>query len=260
MNLSVPLGSLEVFLLTGVRIAAFLVIAPPFAHRGVPMRVKAMLAVGLGILMGPRAAVAAGQQAGMSVASGGAAFIGNIVIQVVAGAALGFLVALIFAAVQAAGDMIDLFGGFQVASAFDPLSLAQGGIFSRFYALTAVVLLFATNAYQIVILGLARTFDALPIGTPLNLGSMAEAATSGITNMFLGAIQIAGPLAIVLFLADVGLGLLTRAAPALNPFALGFPLKILLTLSLGALAYMALPEIIAALTNDSVEAVMEVAR
>ena len=46
--------------------------------------------------------------------------------------------------------------------------------------------------------------------------------------MFVAALQIAGPLLVVLFLADVGLGLLTRVAPALNAFALGFPLKILL--------------------------------
>ena len=54
--------------------------------------------------------------------------------------------------------------------------------------------------------------------------------TSAVTGMFLSAVQIAGPLLVVLFLADVGLGLLTRVAPALNAFSLGFPLKIMLTL------------------------------
>ena len=59
--------------------------------------------------------------------------------------------------------------------------------------------------------------------------------------MFLAAVQIAGPLLVVLFLADAGLGLLTRVAPALNAFALGFPLKILLTLTLAAVVFVALP-------------------
>ena len=60
---------------------------------------------------------------------------------------------------------------------------------------------------------------------------------TAVTQMFLAAVQIAGPLLVVLFLADVGLGLLTRVAPALNAFALGFPLKILLTLSLGGVVF-----------------------
>ncbi len=64
---------------------------------------------------------------------------------------------------------------------------------------------------------------------------------AAVTGMFLAAVQIAGPLLVVLFLADVGLGLLTRVAPALNAFALGFPLKILLTLTLAGFVFLALP-------------------
>ena len=70
--------------------------------------------------------------------------------------------------------------------------------------------------------------------------------------MFVGALQIAGPLLVVLFLADVGLGLLTRVAPALNAFAMGFPLKILISLSLGAFAFLALPNVVRGLTGKSV--------
>ena len=64
---------------------------------------------------------------------------------------------------------------------------------------------------------------------------------AAVSGMFLAAVQIAGPLIVVLFLADVGLGLLTRVAPALNAFSLGFPLKILLTLTLAGFMFLALP-------------------
>ena len=60
---------------------------------------------------------------------------------------------------------------------------------------------------------------------------------------------MAGPLIAVLFLADVGLGLLTRVAPALNAFALGFPLKILINLSLGTIVLAALPGVVAWLAD-----------
>jgi flagellar biosynthetic protein FliR len=62
----------------------------------------------------------------------------------------------------------------------------------------------------------------------------------------------------VLFLADVGLGLLTRVAPALNAFALGFPLKVLITLGLAGLLFLAFPRIVAALAHDTARLVMGV--
>ncbi len=259
--MTIPLVPLEVFLLSMVRITAFLVIAPPLAHRAVPMRVKAMLGAGLGLAVMPRA-LAAREEAGLTtgaIDSGGAEIIGDVLYQALIGFALGFLISMIFAAVQAAGNLIDLFGGFQIATAFDPMSQTSGAQFSRLYAMTATVLLFASGAYQLLLGGLARTFDVLPLGASLELGQLAQAAVTGLTDLFLTSLQIAGPLLIVLFLADAGLGLLTRVAPALNAFALGFPLKILLTLSLGAFAFLALPEIIHHLTDQSVSTVLEVA-
>lgn len=260
MGLTIPLASLEVVLLAGVRIAAFLVVAPPFAHRAVPGTVKAMLAMGLGLAAAPRAARAAGPAAGTSIATGTATFIGDLLLQVLIGAALGFLVAMVFAAVQSAGNLIDLFGGFQLAQAFDPLSMSNGAQFSRLYTMTAMVLLFASDAHHLVLGGLVRSFDALPLGTPLDLAVMGETVATGITDLFLAALQVAGPLIVVLFLADAGLGLLTRVAPALNAFALGFPLKILLTVSLGVMAYLALPQIIGSLTDTAVGHLGGVAR
>ena len=59
---------------------------------------------------------------------------------------------------------------------------------------------------------------------------------------------------VVLFLADAGLGLLTRVAPALNAFALGFPLKIFLTLMLGGVVFVALPRIVSSLAGQAVTA------
>lgn len=263
MQLVLPLATIEVVMLTGVRIAAFLVIAPPFSHRAIPGTVKAMLAGGLGLAVAPRAVEAsteAGLPVGESIASGTASFIGDLLMQVLIGAALGFVVAMVFAAVQSAGAVIDLFGGFQLAAAFDPMSMTSGAQWSRLYQITTLVLLFASDAYQVVLGGLARTFDALPLGATLDLAVLAQTLTTGLTGMFVAALQIAGPLIAVLFLADVGLGLLTRVAPALNAFALGFPLKILLTLTLGVTAYLALPGVVAALTDTSVTSLLEVGR
>ena len=109
------------------------------------------------------------------------------------------------------------------------------------------MLLFASDGYQLVITGLVRTFDVLPLGTPLDMAAARRREhRPGSPSCSSRPLQVAGPLVVVLFLADVGLGLLTRVAPALNAFALGFPLKILLTLTLAGLAYVALPQLVLA--------------
>ena len=136
--------------------------------------------------------------------------------------------------------------------------LTNSATFARLYQFTAIVLLFASDGYQLVITGLVRTFDVLPLGTPLDLASMAQLSSAGLSQMFLAALQIAGPLVVVLFLADVGLGLLTRVAPALNAFALGFPLKILMTLLLASTAFLAVPHLVSSLTDDAMNVLMGV--
>ncbi|MFS0702175.1 flagellar biosynthetic protein FliR [Cellulomonas sp. 179-A 4D5 NHS] len=250
--MTLPLATVETAMLAGVRIAAFLVIAPPFAHRAIPAQIKVMLALGLALAVTPRLEAAGGAPASTPQ------FVGELVAQVVIGGGLGFLVALVFSAVQSAGNLIDLFGGFQMAAAFDPMQMTSGAQFARLYQLTALVLLFVTNGYQMVLAGLVRTFDALPLGATLDLAVMAEQVTEGLTQMFLASLQIAGPLVVILFLTDVGLGLLTRVSPALNAFALGFPLKILMTVTFAGFAYLAMPGQIEGLVSTAVRTVLGV--
>lgn len=251
MTLSIALGTLETVMLAGVRIVAFLVIAPPFNHKSIPTQVKVMLALGLAIAVAPTLEA--------TPSSSTPAYVGLLVMQVVIGAALGFLVSLVFSAAAAAGSLIDLSGGFQMAQGFDPGSMVNGAQFARLFHMTALVLLFASGAYQIVLGGLARTFDALPIGDALNFAALGESLTAALTGMFISALQIAGPLVVVLFLADAALGLVTRVAPALNAFVLGFPLKIYLTLTLGVFVFLALPHVVESLTGTAVGAMLGLA-
>lgn len=251
MDVTLSLAAVQTAMLAGVRFAAFLLIAPPFAHRGIPGAVKAMLSVGMALAVLPRLDLVSTTSTGQ--------FVGDLVLEAVVGAALGFLVSLVFSAVQAAGNLIDLFGGFQLAQAFDPQNMTSGAQFARLYNMTCLVLLFVSGAYQLLLGGLARSFDAVPPGTGLDLAAMGQAVTTGLSDMFLAALQIGGPLLVVLFLTDVGLGLLTRVSPALNAFAMGFPLKILMTVTFAGFAYLALPGVVNDLARRAVEAVLGVA-
>ncbi|SEB89530.1 flagellar biosynthetic protein FliR [Paramicrobacterium humi] len=244
MNIPLDFAWLEATMMAAVRITAFLMIAPPFSYGGIPTRVKAMLGVGLSLAVG--SAVAPGYQ---NLDTG--AFIGSLVLQVVTGALLGFLVLICFSAVQAAGNLIDVFGGFQLAQAFDPQAMVNGAQFTRLFQMTALALLFASGGYQLIIAGIVGSFRVIPVDGVFALAAPAEMMVRAVGQMFLSAVQIAGPLVIVLFLADAGLGLITRVAPALNAFAMGFPLKIIITLLLVTSVYLALPGVVNALTGDA---------
>lgn len=241
----------EVVALSSLRMAAFLIIAPPFSNKVFPASVKAMLSIGIAIAL-------AGQNVDGYETKDTVGFLLAACTELIAGFALGFLVFIIFSAIPAAGDLIDLFGGFQIAQAYDPQMNVMQAQFGRLFQMTALALLFASGAYQIVILGLTRSFDALPIGVPINMGIAAESMITAVSNMFIAALQIAGPLLVVLFLADAGLGLLTRVAPALNAFSMSFPLKIFITLALIGVVYAVLPEIVASLTGEAAKTLLGV--
>ncbi|WP_369824065.1 flagellar biosynthetic protein FliR [Frondihabitans sp. PAMC 28766] len=216
MAMGFDMNAVEAVMLAGVRIVAFLFIAPPFSYSAIPARVKAILSIGLALAVSPRVVPGYHEQSTGD-------FLVSLVLQIVAGAALGFLVWLVFAAVQAAGSAIDLFGGFQLAMAYDPGSQVNGAQFTRLFQMTALVLMFTSGGYQLVLGGLLRTFDAIPVTGALDLTNPAQLMVTAVTQMFLATLQIAGPLIVILFLADVGLGLLTRVAPALNAFQMGYP-------------------------------------
>lgn len=242
---------LEVLLLATVRMTAFLIVAPPFSHQAFPGRIKAMLGLGLGLAVTQRLTVG-------YTAKDTAGFVGAVLLELATGLLLGFLVYVIFAAIQSAGSLLDLFSGFQMAQAFDPHMMVNGAQFTRLLQMAAIALLFSSDGYQLVIGGLTASFSALPLAGGMDLSQPVEAMTTAVTGMFLAAVQIAGPLLVVLFLADVGLGLLTRVAPALNAFSLGFPLKIFLTLMLAGFLFLALPRIVSSLTNQAIKALMGV--
>ncbi|GAA4987368.1 flagellar biosynthetic protein FliR [Kineococcus glutinatus] len=233
-GIDVPLDLLLAMLLSSVRVVSWMMLAPPFSNRAVNGRVKAMVAVAVTLPL-------AVQLRDQVPAAEPGPLISAVLQQALVGAVMGALCALAFAAVQAAGDLLDLFGGFQMASAYDPLLQNQTAIFGKLYQATSIALLVVTGGHLIVLQGLLKTFEVVPLTGGISMGTASQLYTEGIVQMVAAALQIAAPLIAVLFITDIGLGLLSRAAPALNAFSMSFPLKIMVTLTLGGFAFALLP-------------------
>lgn len=237
MTLAVPGEMLVAYLLASVRIIAWLAIVPPFAGRTVPVMAKVVLSLGLAFAVAPELAEG-------SIGMSNGELLVNVVTQVLIGTAMGFVTYLLFAAVAAAGSLVDVFGGFSLAQAFDPLSMNMNTVFGKFHQMLATMLLFASGAHLLVIGGLLKTFEQMPIDGSVEIAGLSDIVGTAFGLFFTTALQIALPLVGVLFVADLGLALLTKVAPQLNAINVMFPAKIGLTLLLLGLSFPVLPEAI----------------
>ncbi len=251
LQLAVAENAFSAYLLALTRTAAFILVSPPFNARNVPSRVKATVATALALPL----SVATVDRAPTL----GTAMLGPMLAEALIGVAMGFLVLIAVATIQAVGELLDLVGGFTLSAALDPMLMVQSSVLGRLHQLTAVTVLFASDGHLMVLRGLATT---MPVGGAdmLALGDLARVLTADLGALLAGALQIAAPVIAAMLIADIALGLLTRAAPAINPFALSFPLKIVFTLSLAGLVITRLPQALNQGVEDAVLAVMDLAK
>lgn len=226
------------FALALVRASAWLFVSPPFNNRTVPIPVKAGIAAALALAAAPHVV-----DPELSLDTG--PFVAALVMQVVVGVTLGLLTLLLFNALTAAGSLVDLFAGYSLASIYDPFSDTQSSVFGRFYQLLATTLLFTTNAHLILVNGFFRSFEAVP-ASGIVAGDVSSILTGKLGMFLVAAVEVAGPVLACLFLAELTLGLLARAAPNLNIFALAFPMRVGVALLVVAVA---LPLMTPALAN-----------
>jgi len=234
MELTVAGEPLIGFLLASIRIIAWMAVVPPFSS-------KAALA----------AAPALGSTEIPVSAYGLAA---SVLTQVAVGSAMGFVTFLLFAAIAAAGSLVDVFGGFSLAQGFDPLGMNSSTVFGTFHQMLATMILFVSGGHLLVIGGLLSTFRFLPVGESPDTSGGTEVMLTAFQMFFVTAVQIALPLIAVLFLADLGLALLTKVAPQLNAINVMFPAKIGLTLLLIGFSFPVLPQAMARMVDYAEQA------
>jgi flagellar biosynthetic protein FliR len=221
------------YLLALVRATAWLFIAPPFGGKLIPVQVRIGFAAALALTVGPRIAP-------HSVPLQVVPLCGAAVMQVAAGVALGYVGVILFGMVQAAGGMIDSFSGFNMAQMVDPTSTGMVSVFGRFYQLLTVTLLFAIDGHVIIVRGFVSSFDAASL-TNLDFDKLQSLLTTDLTHFLIAALEVSAPIVAALVLTELALAVLAKAAPNMNVFVLGMPLKMLVTVTLAAVAIPLLP-------------------
>jgi flagellar biosynthetic protein FliR len=207
-----------------VRIGACLMVAPIFGARFVPPRMRIVIAGAITMLVAPLLPSTANTE--LLSATG-------VVItaqQVIIGLALGFALQLAFEAVAFGGQLLANSMGLSFAMSVDPLHGASTQVLGQFYTLVVTLTFLALNGHLLLIQTLVDGFRTLPIGaTGLgNDGLWTLIVWSG--QLFSGALTIALPGMTALMIVNLGFGVISRAAPTLNLFAVGFPISLVLGL------------------------------
>jgi flagellar biosynthetic protein FliR len=212
-------GIAEAFILTALRVAGLLLIAPAWSAQSVPMRLRAALIPMFALMIAP-AANASASLGTLEITP--ATFLTETAIGFVVGLAAAFVIA----AAEFAGELLTLSIGLSGAAIFDPVNNTQSPVLGSFMQLLALCVLLIGGGHLIMLQAVGASFHAMPLGAPVNLGAgMGAFAATGRT-VFLTGLQFASPVIAAVLLTNVALAVLGRAAPQLNIMSLAFPLQI----------------------------------
>jgi len=230
-----------------LRVLALLTAAPLFSIRAIPMRARIALAF----------LVALSAQASLPPQSvidlNGRAALGAVVQQVGIGLAMGFCVRMVFAAIELAGEIIGLQMGLNFASFFDPMRGTQVSAVERFFGNLALLLFIVLGGHLMLLFALMQSFADFPTdGNFLHSLTRLPLQTLG-ANLFSSALWLALPMMALLTFVNLTLGIISRVAPQMNIYAIGFPV----TLTAGLLAISAMLPMLEQALEQTLEQAMQ---
>jgi flagellar biosynthetic protein FliR len=212
---------IERFMLPFIRFGALFVAAPFFGAVTIPVRVRIILAAAVTIILLP------GFSETVQVELVSADGFLLAVQQVAVGLGMALMLQFVIAAITMAGHTIATTMGLSFASSVDPQNGTQVSILGQFYLILATLFLLAIDGHLRMLELLALSFDVFPVTTfVLNAAFFNEVAAYS-AQMFVTGTLLALPVMVGVLLINVGFGVMTRAAPQLNIFSIGFPMTLL---------------------------------
>lgn len=214
-------GALEGFLWPFLRLSAMLFAAPILGARTVPVRIRIVLGIVLTILLQPVLPVSA------EIEALSATGLLTALQQIAIGVVMGMTLQIMFSAFVMAGMITATTMGLSFASTVDPQNGIQVPMIGQLYLIMGTLMFLGLDGHLLLIEILAASFLAWPVGGTLFDSNLYLSIGLFGTQMFLAAVMIALPATMGVLLVNLGLGVVTRAAPQLNIFSVGFPITIL---------------------------------
>lgn len=222
------------FIYPVARILAFAASAPFLNNAGFPRRIRLLLGLALAVAISPMLPPMP------SVLPNSGVGLWLLAEQILIGVAMGFSMRIIFAGFDMAGEIMGFQMGLGFATFYDPLSTAQTVVISNLMTLVATLFFLSLDGHLIYFATLTESFHTIPVAVTPLLAEGWHVLVLKAKNIFGIALTLSMPVVTVLLVTNMALGVLSRAAPQLNLFAIGFPVTlalgfITLALSFGAM-------------------------
>lgn len=203
------------------RVLAFFAVAPIFNNIGLPVRIR--LVTGIAVTLGILPLLPAPPAVDLNSGAG----LWLIAREMSIGIAMGFAMRVVFAALIMAGEQIGFQMGLGFAVFYDPQNSTQTPVIAQYFSLLTTLMFLSINGHLMLISTLAQSFQAIPISTDtLPANSWSNLVLFG-GRIFSAGLLFALPVTIALIITNLALGVLTKAAPQLNLFAIGFPITLI---------------------------------
>tara|TARA_B110000977_G_scaffold117201_1_gene151398 strand:+ start:696 stop:1466 length:771 start_codon:yes stop_codon:yes gene_type:complete len=202
-----------------IRVSAFLLASPFFSLKAVNVRLRVLLAVLLTLMIYPLVDWPI-------INPYSAAGLREIFNQVLIGTVMGMLLQIVNAALVVGGQAVSTSMGLGMANMIDP-NMGNVPVISQFFIICSTLIFMGMGGHILVLSLILESFKSLPIGQMLAPDMLMAVLLQWSSMMFLGALLLALPIMVSLLFINIGVGVITRAAPALNIFAVGFPAMIL---------------------------------
>lgn len=224
-------GEAFAILLVFARLGAALMLLPGFGERHVLARFRLLLALALSLLVSPALAGALPPLPAEPLAL--AALVAR---EVALGLLLGFAARMALAAIHVGGSLIAVQSGLSAAMLFDPNEAMQSMLPASFLTAAALALLFAADFHHLLLRAVVASYAAFPVTGGLDWGDAGELLTGLVAGAIATGVKIAAPVIAAGFVANLGLGALSRMVPAFPALMVALPLQVLLALLLLQLA------------------------
>lgn len=208
------------YYLTLFRVSIVLFLMPFFGGDPIPKPVKAALVIVLSLALWPQLSFPA------EMMPTGWGIVIMIFGELIIGLILGMMVNFLFAAVQLGGQIIGFQMGFAMVNVVDPLTGSSNAVSAHFLYMCTMLTFLVLNGHLHLLQAMGMSFQYIPPGTLLLSPELAKDIFTFSSLMFTLAIKIAAPVMAALFLVDLALALIGRAAPQMHVLILGFPIKI----------------------------------
>mgnify|MGYP002717787564 CR=1 FL=1 len=211
------------FLLPLFRIAALLMSMPLIGTQLVPVRVRLYLALAIALVLVPTLPPMPVVES-LSLAS-----LLLIAEQLLIGVMFGFVLQLFFHVFIVSGQLLAMQMGLGFASMVDPANGISVPVLGQFFNMLVILLFLSVNGHLVVLEILAESFVTLPVGEGLLLDHYWSIAGK-LSWVVAAGLLISLPIVTALLVVNLAFGVMTRAAPQLNIFSIGFPLTLVLGL------------------------------